>query len=227
MIPHLRLMGCLFFLGRLFACFIFFFYFCSVNQLQKQMNKLQTVVVLLVVSVVLVGCGKKKKSEDIIAPRVEKVKLTAPVSMQDYSDDRNVQWLDKDYHIAIRRQPCDSLAKVKDETGQEYIDNVFTVVVSRADGSVFFKRKFTKASVSKYLDDDYRKTGIFEGLVFDRIENDLVYFGASVGHPQTDEYIPLVITLSRMGDIRIQRDTQMDTGVAPVDQDKTKEGDDI
>ena len=40
--------------------------------------------------------------------------------------------------------------------------------------------------------------------------NNLIFAG-SVSHPQTDEYIPLVITLSNFGDVNISLDTQMDT----------------
>jgi hypothetical protein len=83
--------------------------------------------------------------------------------------------------------------------------------VIRQDGSVFFSQTFTKADFNDYLDDDYRATGILEGLVFDRVEGLRLIFAGSVSHPQTDEYIPLVITLSNFGDVTISRDTQMDT----------------
>jgi hypothetical protein len=105
---------------------------------------------------------------------------------------------------------------VKDETGQKYVDNVFSLKVSRKDGSVFYTRTFTKKALTQYLDDDFNKTGVFEGLVFDKAEGDYLFFGASVGHPQSDEYIPLVFRLSRMGELTIKRDTQMDS--VPEDQ---------
>ena len=113
---------------------------------------------------------------------------------------------------------------VKDETGQEFVDNVFSLAVSRADGSIFFSRTFTKKDVVNYIDENYRKAGVFEGLVFDRVDGDYLILAASVGLPQTDEYIPLVIRLSRMGQISIQRDTQMDT--SSPSQDNQKEDDD-
>ena len=169
------------------------------------------IAVLGVLVAVTVACGNKKKSEDIIAPRVEKVKPKAPIRMQAYTDERDVDWIGKSYHVKITREASDSLAMVKDETGQKFVDNVFTITVSRMDGSVFFNRTFTKNTVSDYLDNDYRKTGIFEGFVFDKADGDWLVFAASVGHPQTDEYIPLVIRLSRMGDLEIKRDVQMDT----------------
>jgi hypothetical protein len=114
--------------------------------------------------------------------------------------------------------PDDSLRMVKDETGQQYVDNRISLKVIRQDGSVFFSHTFTKASFNDYLDDDYRATGILEGLVFDRVEGNHLIFAGSVSHPQTDEYIPLVITLSNFGDVDISRDTQMDTNGNEEDQ---------
>ena len=170
-----------------------------------------------------VGCSEKKKSDDIIAPKPEAVKPQAPIRMQDYTQTKDVKWLDKNYQVVVHRVPDDSLKMVKDEDGQKYVDNRITVKVIRADGSVFFSRTFTKAAFDSFLDNDYRQTGILEGLVFDKVEGNNLFFAASVCHPQTDEYIPLVVSLSRMGVVSIKRDTQMDTNSAsdsiPQDDD--------
>ena len=173
-------------------------------------------IALAIVVLTAVACAEKKKSNDLIAPRVVKAKPAEPVSMQDYTTENSIGWIGRKYHIAIHRQPADSLPMVKDETGQKFIDNVISVSVARDDGSVFFSRKFTKTSFSEYLDADYRQTGILEGFVFDRVDGDCLVFAASVCHPQTDEYIPLVVRLSRMGALSIKRDTEMDT-TAEVD----------
>ena len=182
------------------------------------MKQLLSVVLLASMVVVLAACGGKKKSEDIIAPRIVKVQPKEPIRMQPYLDEKQVSWIGKTYFVTVSRQPSDSLPMVKDETGQKYVDNVFRLTVSRKGGSVFFSRVFTKKALTQYLDDDFTKTGVFEGLVFDRAEGDCLFFGASVGHPQSDEYIPLVFKLSRMGDLSIKRDTQMDN--PPADKDE-------
>ena len=171
----------------------------------------------------LAACGEKKKSADIITRRVEKVMPQTPERMQEYDDSRNVAWIGKQYKVTVHRQPADSLPLVKDETGQKYVDNVISVSVFRSDGSKFYSRQFTKADFVNYLDDDYRKTGILEGLVFDKADGDWLEFAASVCHPHTDEYIPLVVKLSRMGQLTIQRDTQMDTTGDTPQPDSTSE----
>ena len=115
------------------------------------------------------------------------------------------------YQVIINRQADDSLRMVQDETGQKFVDNRITLRIIRADGSVFFSRSFTKSSFDAYLDGDYREGGILEGFVFDKVDGARLVFASSVCLPQTDEYIPLVVTVSSQGEVAIRRDSQLDT----------------
>ena len=200
--------------------FFFFSYLCGGILNEMTMSTKIVCVALLVLTIGLTACGGKKKNEDIITQRVVEVQSNEPVRMQEYHDERDVNWIGKRYRVTVDRQPCDTLPMVKDERGQKYVDNVFQVTVSRADGSVFFNRKFVKSNFSQYVNDDYRQTGILEGIVFDKADGDWLVFGASVGHPQTDEYIPLVIRLSRMGVLEVRQDQEMDTTNPQQDQEE-------
>lgn len=175
------------------------------------MKKLVKIVFFSMLAMLIASCSEKKKHDDIIAPKAEKPKPQAPVRMQEYSQATDIKWLNKDYQVEVKRQSDDSLRMVKDETGQKYVDNRITVRIIRADGSVFFNKSFTKAAFDKLLNDDYRKTGILEGLVYDKMEGNHLFFAASVGHPQTDEYIPMVVTVSNLGDVGIKLDNLLDT----------------
>lgn len=199
-------------------------FFINLHSNYKVMKRKNVVTVLAVImTVALVACGGKKKSEDVIAKRVVQTVSTTPQRMQAYTDERDVEWIGKKYHIAIHRQAADSLPMVKDETGQKFVDNLITLAVSRQDGSVFYSRSFRKTDFLQYLDADYSKTGILEGFVFDKADGDWLVFAASVSHPQTDEYIPLVVKLSRMGQLTMERDTQMDTSSDMPQQDQSSE----
>ena len=79
------------------------------------MKKLFIIATACIGLTLLSACGGKKKSEVIITPKVEKVKPKAPIRMQDYTDERDVEWLEKTYHVAINRSPADSLSLVTDE----------------------------------------------------------------------------------------------------------------
>ena len=164
-----------------------------------------------VMACALASCGGKKDSDNIITTKVEASKPAAPVRMQDYEQTREVELSGSLLKCDIHRTADDSLDMVADETGQKFVDNRIELVIRRADGSVLFKKTFTKKTFSEYLDDDYRQTGILEGLVFDRVDGSSLKFAASVSHPQTDEYIPLVVTVSATGGMDIERDTQLDT----------------
>ncbi|MFA4180966.1 DUF4738 domain-containing protein [Xylanibacter rodentium] len=157
------------------------------------------------------GCGEKKNTDHIIARKVVAKAPLGPIRMQDYIQSKgDVKWLGTSYRCEIVRTADDSLAMVKDETGQRFVDNRISLEILRADGSVFFKKSFVKKDFDACLDDDYRTTGILEGLVFDKVDGQSLVFAASVSHPQTDEYIPLLVRVSRTGNISIARDTQMD-----------------
>jgi hypothetical protein len=159
----------------------------------------------------LTGCSQKKKSDDIIATKPEVVKPQAPIRMQEYKQTTDVAWLGKNYQVEVHRVADDSLKMVKDENGQKFVDNRISVKVMRSDGSVFFSRSFTKAAFESYLNNDYRQTGVLEGLVYDKVEGNNLFFAASVSHPQTDEYIPLVVSVSNFGEVGIRLDTDLDT----------------
>ena len=174
------------------------------------MNK-KIIIALIVAPLLLTSCGKKKQHDDIIVQDTEAPKPQAPIRMQDYRQTTDVQWLGKQYQIEISRTACDSLAMVEDELGQLFVDNRIVLRIIRADGSVFCQKSFTKAAFDNSLDNDYRKTGILEGFVFDKVDGNMLMFAASVCHPQTDEYIPLVVTVSNFGDVGIRRDESMDT----------------
>jgi len=173
------------------------------------MNK-KIIIALIAVPLLLTSCGKKKQHDDIIVQETEAPKPQAPIRMQDYRQTTDVQWLGKQYQVEVSRTACDSLAMVKDESGQQFVDNRIVLKVIRQDGSVFCTKTFTKAAFTGCLDDDYRKTGILEGFVFDKAEGNQLFFAASVSHPQTDEYIPLVVTISNFSEVSISKDNSLE-----------------
>lgn len=170
----------------------------------------KSVVALAFVGLITTSCGKKKQHDDIIVQETEAPQPQAPIRMQDYKDVKDVQWLGKQYQVEVTRTASDSLAMVKDESGQEFVDNRIVLKVIRTDGSIFCTKTFTKSAFNACLDDDYRKTGILEGFVFDKAEGNQLFFAASVCHPQTDEYIPMVVTVSNFGEVGIAKDQQME-----------------
>ena len=182
------------------------------------MKQLLPIIAVILLVGTIASCSSKKQREDIITTKYEKPAPQGPIRTDDYKDTKQFRWLDRDYACTIERMADDSLPMVKDETGQQFVDNRVRVVITRADGSKFFDKEFTKVSFDSYINEDYRKTGILEGFVFDRVENSEVRFACSVSRPQSDEFIPLILSVNRMGNIDIKQDTRIDTEMedAPV-----------
>jgi len=182
------------------------------------MKQLLPIIAVILLVGTIVSCSSKKQREDIITTKYEKPAPQGPIRTDDYKDTKQFRWLDRDYTCTIERMADDSLPMVKDETGQQFVDNRVRVVITRADGSKFFDKEFTKVSFDSYINEDYRKTGILEGFVFGRVENSEVRFACSVSRPQSDEFIPLILSVNRMGNIDIKQDTRIDTEMedAPV-----------
>ena len=161
----------------------------------------------------MTACKEKTEPKVIIAPKVETPKPTGPVVMQDLNSQNEVEWLGKFYKVQVSRKADRELPMVDVEQGRKGVDNRITLKILRPDGTEFFNRDFTKSAFAGCLDETTKDSGVLLGIVLDRAEGDDLIFAASVGSPDvlSDEFIPMVLTVSRMGEVSIQRDTTMDT----------------
>lgn len=134
--------------------------------------------------------------------------------MGDYAQTRDVEWLGTQYKVEVKRVADSSLDLADDGAGNKYFDNRITVRILRKDGSEFFCRTFTKSDFDASLEPTYRKNGALLGIVYDRSEGNRLLFAASVGSPDkmSDEYMPLVLTVSNLGAVEIRKDSRLDTG---------------
>lgn len=183
------------------------------NTRKLEMKIIPTLLIASVVALSVVACGNKKQNNDIIAKKPAVKAPASPVKMQDYNHRESVNWLGQQYGIAISRRADTSLPLVTDDGGGKYYDNRIEVRVTRPDGSVFFDRAFTKTDFAAQVGDDYIKKSALLGIVIDRVEGENVVLAASVGSPDvlSDEYVPLLITVSRTGGVSISKDTRLDS----------------
>jgi len=178
-------------------------------------------IIFLAAASLLTACKEKKETKVIIAPKVETPKPSGPVVMQDLNSTNEVQWIGKTYKVVVNRKADRELPMVNVEQDRKGVDNRITLKILRPDGTEFFNRTFTKSSFESCLDENTKNTGVLLGIVLDRAEGDNLIFAASVGSPDalSDEYIPILMTVSRMGDVSFKRDTTMDTN-ASVEEDE-------
>lgn len=184
---------------------------------------------LLFTATALSSCTEKKKNDDIIiAPKPVQKKLQQTQKMSGYEQSRNVEWLGTEYKVVMKRDPDTSLPLAESDDHTRYYDNKITIRIVRKDGSTFFDRTFRKTDFTAYLDKDMNKTGALLGLVFVEAKGDHLVFAGSVGSPDvmSDEYVPLLVKISRMGAVSIAKDTQLDTGGEDDQQEKKSQEDD-
>lgn len=169
----------------------------------------------------LVACSEKKETTDIIIEKPVEQAPSTPARQHEYTNSNTIDWLGKSYTCEISRTVADDLPMVKDASGAEYYDNRISLKITRADGSVFFTRVFTKSDFSQYIDAQYLSGSSILGLVFEKADGDNLQFAASVGEPDvlSDDYVPLIITLSRAGDVSIKKDTRLDSPEEPENED--------
>ena len=145
------------------------------------------------------SCKEEKKPDNIIVKKTPVAVKKSVQSMGDNAAERDVEWLGATYHIRIERKADKSLSLAKDGQGNKYYDNRVSLLITRPDGSEFVRRTFSKADFASYVNGTNSET---------------LRFAASVGSPDrmSDEYVPLVLTVSRTGGVKISEDTQLDTG---------------
>lgn len=172
------------------------------------MKRIDYILIGLLAISSLTACTEKKKSNIIIAPKpVAKVVNKATQKMSDYEQTREADWVGSHYKVVVKRSSDKELPVLQLDENTKYYDNRISVKVLRSDGSEFFSRTFTKKDFTSYIDKHTQDMGALLGIVYVKAEGDYLYFAASVGSPDvtSDEYVPLVLKISRMGSISISR----------------------
>lgn len=185
------------------------------------MRHLPILLLAAAFTVVVASCEDKKPSDTIIAPKPVKVKPAAPIKMQNYAHKEDVSWIGSTYTVSIERRCDTSLPMVQIDGARRYHDNKISMKVVRQDGTTFFERTFQKTDFSQYVDDAYLSKSALLGLVFEQADGDNLVFAASVGSPDelSDDYVPMLITLSRTGTLSIKKDVRQDMA-AELEEDE-------
>lgn len=167
---------------------------------------------LLLAVVAMASCKEKKESDIIIAHKPVVVhKQHRTLTTGNGSRDMAVKWLGSVYSLTITVKADPSLPTATDGSN-EYYDNRITVRITRADGTEFYNRTFSKADFKEYVDEAYYKDGALLAIVFDKVEGNSLKFAASVGSPDktSDEFVPLELTISNLGALSVEKSAQMD-----------------
>jgi len=177
------------------------------------MKRINYIFCAVLTATLITACSEKKKSNIIIAPKpVVKVQKST-LKMSNYEQARDIGWLGSTYKVVVKRVSDSNLPLVTLDENNKYYDNKITICIIRSDGSEFFNRTFTKEAFESYIDKHTQKAGALLGIVYVKPEGDNLCFAASVGSPDitSDEYVPMVLKISRMGTVSISKDQILDT----------------
>ena len=195
------------------------------------MKRILSLILLGTVLLSISSCKDDKKSDNIITSKPEKEVIpTDTLAMTTIAPEaRTVTWGEGSYTISVKRYADESLPIAIDESGRKYFDNKIDLKISRADGSVFMDKTFQKTDFNRFLDDNTKENGALLGLPFVEVDGNNLVFSASVGSPNemSDEFVPMKVKISRMGDIHIELDNDLDTtndNAAPNPQTNEDDG---
>lgn len=184
------------------------------------MKKTCVVSLVALSALAMTACKDKPKTDTIIVKKPV-AKAEKPVgTMGDNVQRRDVKWLGATYHIIIERKADRSLPLALDESGNRYYDNRVSLTIERPDGTEFFSRVFVKSDFDEYVDET-NSDGALLGIVFDNTDGESLRFAASIGSPDkmSDDYVPLLLTVSRTGGVTVAKDDQLDTASDDADDD--------
>lgn len=184
------------------------------------MMKKKLYLIMTFVLALLTSCGGGSGSTGLFgrseAQPSEEEAPKGPQSMQDSDITVPVQVGSREFQSNVVRRPDSSLPMVTNEQGQKFVDNRITLRLQEGSRQVV-NREFTKADFAPFLDAEFQRNAILEGLVFDKVEGSIILYAASVAYPESDLYVPFQITVTTTGNISIAKSDVMDEYEATPD----------
>ncbi len=123
----------------------------------------------------------------------------------------HVRFGGKEYEVCVFRSADETLPVVKDEAGQEFVDNCVRLRVSTGE-RIVLNRTFTKDDFASFMDARFLKHSLLEGIVYDTVSARGLVFAASVSYPQSDLYVPVRLVVSFDGKVSMERSDLLEEG---------------
>lgn len=153
--------------------------------------------------------GGKGKADETLTVKPDSTAVAGPERMQVSDVTTAIEYKGKEYRSTVVRRPDESLPVVKNEEGEEFIDNRITLRLV-CGGKQVVAKEFTKESFAALVDAKFLKYAILEGLVFDKTTPQGFVYAASVCYPQSDLYVPLRLTITPDGNVSMAREELLD-----------------
>jgi len=170
-------------------------------------------IILCLSLIVLTSCNgrsTKKDPDNYVVESIQEDEISSEIhELQTISASAQADFKGRTYDMKVVRRPDSTLPVVTDVQGQKYYDNTITLEVSTG-GKLFANKIFNKNTFASYLEADFLKHSILEGLVFDKVTDDGLMFAASVSYPESDLYVPFHVLVLPNGSLSIDKADLMD-----------------
>ena len=100
---------------------------------------------------------------------------------------------------------------MEDASGNKYYDNKVHLLITRADGSTFVDKTYTRADFSKYVDAGVAKKWGLTGFNFDNVADGKLTFAIAIGSPDEmadNEFVPLTLLIDSQGGTSVLSQSQ-------------------
>lgn len=161
----------------------------------------------------LTACSSKPKTETAggglhVVMKTDEPRL-APERMPMSDVTHHIRFGGREYEAHVFRTADETLPVVKNQEGQEFIDNCVRLRVSTGN-RIILNRSFTKDDFASLVEDRLLKHSLLEGLVYDTVSTGGLVFAASVSYPQSDLYVPIRLVVTFDGKVSMQRIDQLE-----------------
>ena len=164
-------------------------------------------ILFCLMTLMLASCNnsKQKDPDNYVVESIKPDEISDEIHLlQTIEATAQAEFKGKVYNMKVVRRADNTLPVVTDEQGLKYYDNTITLEVT-TDGKQFAHKLFNKNTFASYLEADFLKHSILEGLVFDKVNDHGLQFAASVSYPESDLYVPFNITLLPNGNLSIEK----------------------
>lgn len=169
-------------------------------------------IILALFLLALASCNTrtKKDPDNYVVESIQEEVVSKEIhQLQTIEASSEAEFKGRTYNMKVVRRADSTLPVVTDVQGLKYYDNTITLEVSTG-GKLFANKIFNKNTFASYLEADFLKHSILEGLVFDKVTDDGLMFAASVSYPESDLYVPFHVLVLPNGNLSIDKADLMD-----------------
>lgn len=176
------------------------------------MRKFTYILLGLTLCLYTTSCSlqKNKEHENVRILMKDSIENSLPQKMPKSESKVNLSYKGKEYVSIITRQPDEKQPYVKTQQGDVFIDNLITLQIKSGDKTIVNK-EFVKTNFSSLINARFMNYAILEGLIYTETTSNGFVYVASVSYPQSDLYVPIKLTVTPDGNIKMEKEELLDS----------------